>query len=97
MAELGGREERPGGGYESRRVAAVLPTGRADVEPRGAPARGGLLDERFEQFDRFRRRCIVRPAFKTADAARAGEAKELDEAARPALVPPDEPNRGARA
>ena len=39
------------------------------------------LDERFEQLERFWRRCLARPSFRTAYADRASGVKDLDEVA----------------
>ena len=45
------------------------------------PVNATPLDERFEQLDRFWRRCIARPSFRAAYADRNSGVKELDEAA----------------
>ncbi|RYC31684.1 glutathione S-transferase [Lichenibacterium minor] len=45
------------------------------------PVNATPLDERFEQLDRFWRRCVARPTFKAAYADRNSGVKELDGAA----------------
>lgn len=45
------------------------------------PVNATPLDERFEQLDRFWRRCISRPSFQAAYADRNSGVKELDERA----------------